>query len=91
MSIILLAVDPEYDDASRHPLSCSLSKDASQILDLSDCLDKNGFHRDKLIWGGSQSFYGRSFSSSLSITQCCLLPTCFPSVTIHNRRGLLWK
>lgn len=71
MSIVLLAVDTEYNDASRHPLS----KDASRILDPSDCLNRNGFHGDRVIWEESQPFYGQSFSSSLSITQYCLRPT----------------
>lgn len=44
MSIICTAAYTEYDDASRHLLSLSLSKDDSQILCLRDCLDRNGFH-----------------------------------------------
>jgi len=58
MSVILLAADTEYDDASSHPLSCSLSKDATQILALSDCLGRNGLHGNRVIWEGSQAFYG---------------------------------
>lgn len=46
MSIIHISAYTEYDDASRHPLSLSLSlsKDDSQIPGLSDRLDRNGFH-----------------------------------------------